>query len=125
MPQPIVYVDVSDIREEKFEQLTDAMNQLAVFVEANVPRLISYGFFLNEDRTQMTVVAVHPDCASLDFHLDKGRAEFQKFTDLITLTRIDVYGRISAAVLDRLRHKVRMLGSGDVTVHHLHAGFSR
>ena len=66
MPQPIVYVDVSTIREGKLEELEGAMTHLVAFVEANMPRLISYGFFLDPDRTQMTVVAVHPDSESLE-----------------------------------------------------------
>jgi hypothetical protein len=52
MPQPIVYVDTSAIRNGKLEELQAAMKTLASFVEANVPQLVSYGFFLNEDRTQ-------------------------------------------------------------------------
>ena len=125
MSQPIVYVDVSEIREGKLEQLEMAMKNLAAFVQANVPALISYGFFLDADRKQMTVVAVHPDSASLEFHLDAGRTEFQKFADLIDLARIEVYGHISAAALDRLHHKARMLGRGAVTVHEFYAGFAR
>ena len=82
MSQPIVYIDTSAIREGKLGELEVAMKDLAAFVEANVPQLISYGFFLDEDRTQMTVVAVHPDSASLEFHMDVGGAEFRKFRDL-------------------------------------------
>jgi len=48
MPQPIVYVDTSAIRNGKLEELQAAMKALVSFVEANVPQLISYGFFLNE-----------------------------------------------------------------------------
>lgn len=80
---PIVYIDTSAIREGKLDELEVAMKDLTAFVEANVPQLISYGFFLDEDRTQMTVVAVHPDSASLEFHMDVGGAEFRKFADLI------------------------------------------
>jgi hypothetical protein len=75
MTQPIVYVDVSEIREGRLGELELAMRELAAFVEVNMPRLISYGFFLDEDRTQMTVVAVHPDSASLEFHMDRGGAD--------------------------------------------------
>jgi hypothetical protein len=125
MSQPIVYVDTSKVRDGKLEQLEMAMKHLAAFVEANVPRLISYGFFLDGGRRQMTVVAVHPDSASLEFHLNVGRTEFQKFTDLIELSRIEVYGWISAAAHERLQQKARMLGSGGVTVHEFYAGFAR
>ena len=125
MREPIVYIDTSTIREGKLEQLEIAMKHLAEFVEANVPQLISYGFFLNEHRTQMTVVAVHPDSASLEFHMDVGRAEFRKFADLIRLTRIEVYGRVSDGVLERLHQKARMLGGETVAVHEFYTGFTR
>jgi hypothetical protein len=123
--QPILYVDTSTIRAGKLEQLEAAMTTLAAFVHANMPRVISYGFFLDEHRTRMTVAAVHPDSASLEFHLERGAAEFRRFADLIELSSIDVYGRVSDAVLDRLYRKARVLGSGTVTVHELAAGFAR
>lgn len=123
--QPIVYIDTSVIRDGKLEELKVAMKGLAAFVEANVPQLISYGFFLDDDQRQMTVVAVHPDSASLEFHMDVGSAEFRKFADLIDLSRIEVYGRVSEAVLERLHQKARMLGRGTVAVHEFYAGFAR
>ncbi len=125
MSQPIVYIDTSSIREGKLGELERAMKRLAEFVEENVPQLISYGFFLDEDRTRMTVVAVHPDSASLEFHMDVGGTEFRKFADLIDLETIAVYGRVSGAVLERLHQKARMLGRGTVEVHEFYAGFAR
>lgn len=125
MPPPIVYVDTSAIREGRLAELEVAMKHLAAFVDANVPQLISYGFFLDEGRTRMTVVAVHPDSASLAFHLDAGGAEFRKFGDLIDLLTIEVYGAVSDDVLRRLHDKARMLGDGTVAVHELYAGFDR
>jgi len=50
MSQPIFYIDTSSIRESKLEELQAAMKDLAAFVEANMPQLISYGFFLNGHR---------------------------------------------------------------------------
>ena len=125
MPQAIIYIDVSTIREGKFEELQASMKKLAAFVERNVPQLISYGFFLNRDRTQMTVAAVHPDSASLESHMEIGREEFAKFADLIDVRRIEVYGQVSDGVVSQLNQKARMLGSGTVAVHDLYAGFTR
>jgi hypothetical protein len=125
MHPPIVYIDTSAIRDGKLDELEVAMRHLAAFVDAKVPQLISYGFFLDENRRHMTVVAVHPDSASLEFHMDVGGAEFRKFADLIDLLTIEVYGAISDDVLERLRQKARMLGDGTVTVHELYAGFAR
>jgi hypothetical protein len=123
--QPIVYVDASTIREGKLDELTAAMDHLAAWVEANVPRLVSYAFYLDAERKQMTVVAVHPDSDSLEYHMDAGREEFRKFASLIELARIDVYGRVSDAVVERLEAKAAMLGGAPVAVHEFHAGFSR
>ena len=88
--QPIVYVDTSTIREGKLPELRTAMQHLATFVEAHMPRLLSYAFYLDEEQRRMTVVAVHPDSASLEFHMDTGAGEFRKFAPLIDLIRIDV-----------------------------------
>lgn len=125
MAPPIVYVDVSEISDGKIGDLELAMKGLALFVEANMPRLMSYGFYLDDKRKRMSVVAVHPDSASLEFHLDAGAAEFRKFAHLIKLSRIDVYGRVSETVLERLHQKARALGSGTVAVHGLYEGFAR
>ena len=74
----------------------------------------------------MTVVAVHPDSASLEFHMNEGNEEFRKFGHLLDLSRIDVYGDVSNGVRERLDRKARMLGRrGTVTVHEFQAGFAR
>jgi hypothetical protein len=125
MTNPIVYIDKSTIRNEQLEKLKIAMRDLATFVEANMPRLISYAFFLNDDQSQMTVVAVHPDSASLAFHMDVGANEFQKFASLIELSSIEIYGHVTEAVLERLHQKARMLGTGTVAVYEYYAGFNR
>jgi hypothetical protein len=49
----------------------------------------------------------------------------ERFADLVTLSSIDIYGEPSARALVQLREKIRLLGTGDVTVHGPHAGFSR
>ena len=125
MSQPLVYVDTSQVREGALEQLRDAIRELADFVEANEPRLISYSVYFSEDGSRMTVIHVHPDSASLDYHMDVAGPRFARFADLLTLLSIDIYGEPSAKAVRQLREKLRLLGSGDLTVQPLHAGFSR
>jgi len=125
MSQQIVYIDTSEIREGKLEDLKRAMKVLVSFVEANMPQLISYGFFLNQLQTQMTVVAIHPDSASLEHHLEVGADEFRKFADLIDLLKIEVYGPISDVVHERLLQKASMLERGTLTVQDFCTGFAR
>ena len=70
MPDEIVYIDTSDVREGALEELKTAMKELVDFVEANEPRLIAYNVYFSDDGTRMTVVHVHPDSASLEYHME-------------------------------------------------------
>lgn len=123
--QPIVYVDTSTVRSGKLDEAKAGAQHLTEFVEAHMPRLLSYGFCFDDERSRMTVVAVHPDADSLRAHLDTGGEEFRKFAQMLDLDRIDVYGSVGDSVVDRLEEKALMLGGGTVAVHAYHAGFGR
>jgi quinol monooxygenase YgiN len=125
MSQPLVYVDTSEVRPGKLEQLKPAITELAAFVEENEPGLISYTAYFSESGDRMSVVHIHADPASLDYHLDVAGPLFQRFSDLVTLSSIHIYGEPSETALGQLREKLRMLGAGDVIVHAPHAGFVR
>ena len=68
----IVYIDHSEIREGQLEGLQAGVRRLVDLIAAREPRLIAYGFHLDEDAARMTVTAVHPDSASLELHLEVG-----------------------------------------------------
>ena len=125
MSGPLLYVDKSDVREGALEELKGAIDELAAFIEANVPQVLAYNVYLSDDGTEMTVVHVHADPASLDQHLEVGGPVFRKFAGLLTLRSIDVYGEPSERAMGLLRQKASMLGSATVTVHERQAGFSR
>ena len=121
----IVIVDSSEIREGKLEELKAAMKGLAEFVETNEPRPLAYDVYLGADSARVTVLQIHPDAASAEFHMQVAASAFPGFSDLLRLLHIDVYGRPSGALLERLRAKARMLGGATLAVHELHAGFTR
>lgn len=126
MADPIVYVDRSKIRSGKLAELRQAMTELAAFVEAEEPQLISYGFFVDEDAAVMTVVAIHPDAASMEYHMEVGAERFREFAGLLQLQSIDVYGQPSEKARRQLHEKAALLGDGGgLTVHSQHAGFVR
>jgi hypothetical protein len=121
----IVYVDHSDIHEGRLEELKDGIRELVDFIESREPRLVAYGFHLDEDAGRMTVTAVHPDSASLELHMEVGKEEFRKLGDMLTLREIQVYGSISARAREILEQKASMLGGRAVTVTERFAGFAR
>jgi hypothetical protein len=125
MSQPLVYVDTSDVRVGALEEVKGAIGELADFVEQNELEFISYNVYFSEDGSEMTVVHVHCDAGSLDYHMDVAGPRFGKFTDLLTLSSIHIYGEPSDKALRQLHDKVRLLGYGAVIVHAPHAGFGR
>jgi quinol monooxygenase YgiN len=125
MSQPLVYIDTSEVRPGKLEQLKAAITELAEFVEDNEPGLVSYSVYFDESANRMSVVHVHADPASLDHHLDVAGPLFRRFADLVTLSSIHIYGEPSETALGQLREKLRLLGAGDVIVLEPHVGFVR
>lgn len=120
----IVYIDHSDIHEGRLEDLKEGIRRLVDFIETHEPQLTAYGFHLDEDAARMTVVAVHPDTASLELHLGIGNEEFRKLGEMITLRQIRVFGPVSDRAREMLEQKAEMLG-GSVSVSERFAGFAR
>ena len=121
----LVYVDTSEVTTGAVDELREAIAELAQFIEVNEPQLLAYGVYLNEEASRMTVVHVHRDSTSLEQHLEVGGPAFARFKDLVTLSSIHVYGDPSERSLAQLQQKARMLGSGEVIVESLEAGFDR
>ena len=124
-PDVIVYVDHSDIHMDHLDELKEGIRRTVALLEEREPQLIAYGFHLDEELGRMTVIAVHPDSASLELHLEVGREEFRKLGAFLSLRNIEVYGTISDSVRELLEQKTEMLGGSGVTVVERFDGFAR
>ena len=121
----ILYVDTSDVSGGALDELKPAVKRLVDFVEANEPRLIAYNVYFSNNGKRMTVVSVHPDSASLEYHMKVAGPLFRQFVELVTLSSIHIYGEPSETVLKQAHEKAQLLGRGTVVVDSLHAGFTR
>jgi hypothetical protein len=122
----IVYIDHSEVRPGKLGAIKRGIAELVDFVREREPQLIFYAIYIDEEARSMTVVAIHPDSASMELHLQIGGPEFRRLADFIDLQLIEVYGKPSGTVLNQLREKAQMLGeNGRVVVHEPQAGFAR
>ena len=90
MTQPIVYLDTSEVRSGRLAELKAAMNDLARFVQANEPQLFAYHVYFTEDGTQMSVLHINPDSASLERHMNVAGPMFPPIGEFIRLLAIDV-----------------------------------
>jgi hypothetical protein len=122
---PLVAIDSSEIREGKIDELKTGLTELVEFVEANEAEPIAYSIYIDESGSRMTVIQIHPSSESMELHMRLAAPIFQKFTELVVLSRIDFYGTPSDALLEQMRQKAELLGNARVVVNELHAGFAR
>jgi len=125
MSEPLISLDTSLIRDGRLDELKEAVTELVEFVRSNEPRPIAYEVYLDQTGSRMTVVQVHPDSASMEYHMTVAGPAFAGFAELVTLSTLDLYGKPSEELLELLRRKVQLLGDATVVVHDLQAGFAR
>ncbi len=118
-------LDTSEILEGRVDEVKEAIAPMVSFVDVNEPNVILYEVFLDASQTLMTVVQIHPDSPSMEFHLEAARPVFAPFVGLVRLVTIDVYGDPSRRLLEQLRQKAALLGNARITVHGLASGIAR
>ena len=122
---PLIYLDRSDVRDERHEKLEAAFRVLASFVEEHEPWLISYAVAFSADRRHTAVLSVHRDQTSLRRHLEVIRDQLAPFAELLRLRSIEVFGDVDDELRDLLQRKADLLGADSVSVHPVTSGFLR
>jgi hypothetical protein len=126
MSGPFIFIATNRLKEGKLEAERDRAVDLCAFIEANEPRVLAFHEYASEEGTEVGVVQVHPDAASMEFHMEvvADRAARAYAETLEATTSVEVYGEPSDPVLEMLR---RQAGTGVqlmVRRHHL-GGFTR
>jgi hypothetical protein len=94
MSAPFIFIATNRLREGKLAAERDRAADLGFFVEKNEPQLLAFNEYVNEDRTEVGVVQIHPDAASMEFHMGvvTERAARAYAKTLEATTSIQVYG---------------------------------
>lgn len=104
MSAPFIYVGTMSVKPGRVEALRNQLVELVDFVEANEPRVIAFHAYLDEVGNKLTIVHVHPDSASMEFHMQNNAKHFATAFD-------KPRGRDQRAVLRRdLRRAGRRAG---------------
>ncbi|MEN8585185.1 hypothetical protein ABFP37_21060 [Burkholderia sp. RS01] len=98
----IAYLDTSDVRPGRLEELKTAVAELAAFVELNEPRIISYRVYFSADGSTMSVLHIHPDMASLEFHMKVAGPKFPPMARFVVMRTIEIFGRPSEELVAQL-----------------------
>lgn len=100
---PVIFIGTYRIPEGSLDEWRTGSAEMTVFVDANEPRVIGIGHYANEDGTEGTSIHVHPDSESLEHHLQAASAQIGKGSQIVQVVRIELYGPVSVAVVERLR----------------------
>ncbi len=97
-----------------------AMQAMTLFVAKQVPGVLSFHAYVNDEHTQGTVIFVHPDADSLDVHLAVAAERIRAGTQMVEVTRVQLLGSPHQSTVDALRES-----GAPVEVSHTVDGFSR
>lgn len=99
MGKPFIYVGTYTIKAGKAEEARKRIAELVDFVETNEPRMIAFHCFLDEEASKMAVVQVHPDSASMEFHLQVNARHFTTAFDYLESFMSDQYYGVMSETL--------------------------
>lgn len=125
MTKPFIVISTWRIKDGKLEDLKRFQREFSEIIEANEPQLIAFNAFYNEDGTEMTSIQVHPDAASMDFHLNVLRetlgGAMSAVAEFVEPQSLEYYGMPPESALEMGRQSGR-----DFSVKPLHmGGFTR
>ena len=84
---------------------------------------LHFEIYVDDHAHEMTVIQIHPDEDSLALHLKLARERIAKAYDFLdATTKINIYGRPSDAMIDRIR---QMAMGAPIRFNVATAGFSR
>jgi quinol monooxygenase YgiN len=103
MTGPFVHIGTYAIKPGQLDVARKRIAELVDFVETNEPRMIAFHCFLDEEGSKVTVVQVHPDSASMEFHLQVNARHFATAFDYLdTPFGEQLYGTISDSLAAEL-----------------------
>ncbi len=126
MTGPFIFIATNRLKPGAYEAERLRVPGLVEFIKASEPRVLAFNEYIDAERTEVTVVQVHPDAQSMEFHMGvvRDRAAKAYAETLDATTQIQVFGTPSGAVLETLRVQA---GAGvPLSVHPEHlGGFTR
>jgi quinol monooxygenase YgiN len=103
MPGPLIYVGHYTIKPGNQEDARRRLAELVDFVETNEPRMIAFHAYLDRDSNTVSIVQVHPDSASMEFHMQVNAKHFATSFDWLDTSMSGQYfGPISEALAAEL-----------------------
>jgi len=103
MSQPFVYVGTWTIKPGKLEEARKWLAEHADFIETNEPRMIAFHVYFDDEGGKASVVQIHPDSTSMEFHMKVISEHLSGAFDYIdTILSEQYYGPMSKSLSETL-----------------------
>jgi predicted aconitase len=126
MSAPLIFIATNKLRPGALEAEARRAPDFADFVAANEPRVLAFNEYVDEERSEVTIVQIHPDAASMETHLELVRERAARaFKETLEGTvRVQVLGAPSDEMLRSLRTQAGDQFALSLATRHL-GGFTR
>jgi NAD(P)-dependent dehydrogenase (short-subunit alcohol dehydrogenase family) len=123
---PLIFVATNRLKPGQLDAERGRVPGLVEFVEQNEPQLIAFNEYVNDNGTEVTVVQVHPNAASMQKHLAiVGERAAKAYAETLDATvAIQIFGPVDPQMLATMRSQTGEEVSLSVATEHL-GGFTR
>lgn len=123
MPQPLILITTSTIKDGELDNVKALSTRFADLVKEHDTGLMSFHFYINDDGTRVSNVQVHRDAESMEAYLPVAQPLIAEALELTQTDAIDVFGAPGAIFQQVLRMNADQGATVRVTPSHL-AGFT-
>ena len=110
MSQPIVFISHFKIKDGEFEAFERFVAEGAKALEAEKPGTVVFLPYVNEDRTEVSIVHAFPDQDSMAIHFHGADERGARALEFIEPARFEVYGPAPDVLVDGLRQEAATAG---------------
>ena len=103
MREPIVFISHFKVREGKLEGFEDLARAAQGALEEQKPRTVAFLSYLNEERSEVTIVHLFPDADAMDLHFEGAGERAAAAYEFVEPAGWEIYGRPNAGALEAMR----------------------
>lgn len=92
MSAPFIFITTHKINPGQLDEFKRLSREFEEFVRANEPDLLAYYAYLDEDTSEASLVQIHRDASSADFHMEIAAGKIAQGLAVTTTVRAEVYG---------------------------------
>jgi quinol monooxygenase YgiN len=103
MSEPVAFISRFHVKDGKADELRQRFRESAAALQAEKPRTVVFLSYLDEGATDVSILHVFPDAASMDVHFEGAAERASDAYQYIEPRGWELYGPVSEASVATLR----------------------